>query len=227
MEGTRHQATPGRSQCTPGSANGPQRGQGRFARRACGRDPSRFPRPGIWSAVASLAGGSVPRIAAVAALAWILSGCAYSFTGTSIPSYIKTIAVPTFDNQTLQPGLDQEVTTGVIDRFIKDGRLKIAPDKTANCRLVGRVLKYENKVNNYNADQTPQDYIVVLTVGIVLRDQVKNRDLWKDDAMVKTAVYTPGGQPGTQGGVAGEDQARAQAISDLSGDLVSRTLEQW
>lgn len=156
---------------------------------------------------------------------WMAAGgCSYSFTGSNLPAHIKTIAIPNFENETLEPALSQEVTTGVLDRFIKDGRLKIAPEAQANARLEARITKYENKVYNYAADQSPSDYIVVLTTAVVLRDQVKNRDLWKDEGVTRTAVYVPGGQPPT---LTSEEEARREAIDGLARDLVTRTLEQW
>ncbi len=161
------------------------------------------------------------------AAAALVAGCAYSFSGTNLPGYVKTIAIPSFENDTSEPGLAQEATTNVTNRFISDGRLKIASEKTANARLVGRMVKYESKVYNYAPDQSPRDYIIVLTASVVLRDQVRNRDLWKDEAIVHTAVYVPGGAPGAEGGVVGEDAARKKALDDLATDLVARTLEQW
>jgi len=156
-------------------------------------------------------------LGAAAALALLAGGCAYSFSGTNLPGYIKSIAIPNVENGTLQPNLGDEVTSGMIDRYIKDGRLRIAAANQANCLL-------EAKVHNYNADQTAQDYVVVLTVSAVLRDQVKSRELWKDDAITHTAIYSLTGAAGT---LASEDAARAQDIQDLATDLISRTLEEW
>lgn len=153
----------------------------------------------------------------------MVAGCAYSFTGTNLPGHIKTIAIPNAENGTLEPSLGQEVTSGIIDKFIKDGRLKLASDTQANSRLQMKITSYDNKVHNYNADQTPQDYIVVLTMSVTLRDLVKNRDLWKQD-LTHTAIYAPGG---ASGGFTTEPEARTQAIQDMADDLVSRTLEQW
>lgn len=163
---------------------------------------------------------------AVLALA---GGCAYSFTGSNLPSHVKTVAIPNFGNETIEPSLDQEVTTVVIDRFIKDGRLKLAPDGKAACRLSGRVVKYENRVNNYAPDESPRDYIVVVTVAMTLRDMVKNRDLWKDDALTRTAIYVPGAaQPDGDRAVLGSEQdARADAIRALADDMITRTMEPW
>jgi hypothetical protein len=164
-------------------------------------------------------------ILAVLALAGLLlgSGCTYSFTGSNLPAHVKTVAIPNFGNETLEPGLDQEITTVVIDRFIKDGRLKLASEGKASCRLSGRVVKYENRVNNYAPDESPRDYIVVVAVAMTLRDMVKNRDLWKDDALTRTAVYVPGAATG----LGSEQDARADAVRALAGDMITRTMEPW
>jgi hypothetical protein len=159
------------------------------------------------------------------ALAGLLvgNGCSYSFNGSNLPSHVKTVAIPNFSNETLEPGLDQEITTVVIDRFIKDGRLKLASEAKASCRLSGRVVKYENRVNNYAPDESPRDYIVVVTVAVTLRDLVKNRDLWKDDSLTRTAIYVPGAVTGPSS----EPDARADADSALAGDIITRTMEPW
>lgn len=151
-----------------------------------------------------------------------LLGC-YSFTGTNLPSYVHTIAVPNFENSTLEPGVDQQVTRGVTQHFIDDGRLKLASGSASDARVIGEIVGYDNKVNNYSADQNPIDYIVVLRCSVRLRDQVKNRDLWSDDALIATAVY----QPGAATGAKSEEEARQAAIDKLATDIVTRTLEQW
>ena len=77
-------------------------------------------------------------------------------------------------------------------------------------------------------DQTPKDYIVVVTLAITLRDMVKNRELWKDDALTRTAIYVPGAAQTEAGrGLWARGEARADAIRSLAGDIITRTLEPW
>ena len=44
-----------------------------------------------------------------------LSGCAYSFSGSSVPKHLKTIAIPLFEDQSGfgEPGLKENFTTSV------------------------------------------------------------------------------------------------------------------
>ena len=96
-------------------------------------------------------------------------------------------------------------------------------ESQADSRLAGSVAKYENRVYNYGADRNPRDYIVVVTVDVAMKDQVKNRDIWSDQALTRTAVYVPG----AASGLTTEQDARQDAIKNLASEIVTRTLEQW
>ena len=152
-----------------------------------------------------------------------LSACTYSFTGTNLPSHVKTLAIPSFQNQSDLPGIEQEVTSALTSRFIEDGRLKIASSGAADARLDGEVVRYENKVNTYSGSDDPIDYVVIVTLSMVLRDQVKNRELWKDEALTATSVW----DPAATSGLTNEEDARAEAIEKLTSDVITQTLEQW
>jgi hypothetical protein len=152
-----------------------------------------------------------------------LVGCAYSFQSSNLPGHIRSVAIVNLANSTLEPGIEQEATAAIVDQFIKDGRLKLAPEGQADARLSGSLVKYENRVYNYGADRNPRDYIVVVTADVEMKDQVKNRELWRDEALTRTAVYVPGGASG----LTTEREARDDAVRALAADIVTRTLEQW
>lgn len=200
------------------------------------RSPSERPRRGPRNAVgrragglgASLAIGGFALVLGGIALVLGLAGCAYSFSGSSLPGHIETIAVPTFTNESLDATIAEEVTRGVSDRFLEDNRLSLAREANADAILEGRVTGYERKVYNYDADQQPETYIVVVRVAAVLKDRVKNRDLWSTERLEATATY-PAETSGTTGGglPASEEEARVAAIADLAQDILAQALEQW
>ena len=155
----------------------------------------------------------------------VLSGCGiYSFSGSSLPSHIKTIAVPILENESLDYEVGNEVTTAITQRFIDDNRLKVVGEGRADCVLEGKIASYENKVYNYTADQQAQDYIVVIRVSLALRDAVKNRKLWEQDPITVSAVYSV---VSASAELTDETGARKKAIQDLAEDVLARTMEQW
>ena len=57
----------------------------------------------------------------------ILTSCGpYSFTGSSIPGHIKTIAIPLFEDRTSEFEIKEKLTDYIIDEVTRDNTLKIA-----------------------------------------------------------------------------------------------------
>lgn len=163
-----------------------------------------------------------PSLVGTGAALLLLSGC-YSFSGSNLPGHLKTLAIPSVKNQTLEPGIESELTGDITERFVSDGRIKLATSERADARLDLELTGYENKVRNYSASEEPLDYIVVLTMHAQFRDLVKNRDLWTEEALQATAVWAPDGSSGSRS----ETEARTKAVEQLATDLAARVFEQW
>ncbi len=81
-----------------------------------------------------------PRLVLLTLLSGLVASCGYySFKG-SLPSHLKTVAVPLFYSQSQEPGIAEEITNEVINQFISDNTLKIADESEADLVLNGTVL---------------------------------------------------------------------------------------
>jgi len=149
----------------------------------------------------------------------------YSTSPGTLPGHIKTLAIPAFENKTTQVGLEEEITQAVITRFVDDNHLKIVAESDANAVLSGAVVDYRNTVFGFTGREQAQEYRVQITVAVRLMDKVKNRELWRDDSMIKTQNYyvisVPGQEP--QDEVSG----RKQAVQKIADEILSRTIENW
>src|ERR1700675_3912144 len=101
------------------------------------------------------------------------SGCGYTVSSV-LPSYIRTIAIPTFTDNTVEPGLGDDVTQALIHSFLADRRLGSERERDADTVLRGTVLAYRNRVYAYTSQEVATQYEILLTVKVTLRDQVKN-----------------------------------------------------
>lgn len=158
-------------------------------------------------------------------VALVAGGCSYSPNPTLFPTHLKTIAVPVFQNRTTQPLLDEEVTTAVVNRFIRNSKLRVVAEDQADLVVTGSIAAYRNAVFGFNSQEQAQEYQVAVTVSVTVRDRVKNRELWKDDALVRTANYfvtAVGGQPPQT-----ETTGRLSAIDKLADAILNRTVENW
>ena len=120
----------------------------------------------------------------VAAMAW-LSSCGYRLSGTGslVPEGTKTIAVPSFINNTNEPYVDVNITAAVVREFITDGRLRVVDVAEADLALRGRVVKYEAIPISYTPDSFVQQYKVRLVVDASLEDLRTKKVLWKENGI--------------------------------------------
>ena len=73
----------------------------------------------------------------VAATVWMI-GC-YSFTGASVPPHLKTLAIPTIEDQSTfgEPGVRERMTTDLTTLFLTDNSFQVADRGTADAMLRG------------------------------------------------------------------------------------------
>ena len=128
-------------------------------------------------------------------------------------------------NGTTEPNLEQEVTEAIVNRFVQDNKLRVVAEDDADLVLTGTVVRYVNAVFGFNAREQAQEYQVAVSVSLTARDRVKNREMWRDDNLIRTTNYfvveTPG-QPA-------QDQftARKDAIAKIADAVLNKTVEGW
>lgn len=165
------------------------------------------------------------KLALAAAAVLGVGACGYTTSTALLPSHLKTIAIPVFENATTEYTLEQEVTQAVIDRFVEDNHLKVVDERSANSVLRGRLTLYKNAVFGFSAGTEAQEYRVTMAVAVTMKDMVKNRELWTDDNLIKTANYFVVDVPGQRART--ELDGRKEAIQKIAEEIVARTVEGW
>ena len=183
---------------------------------------SRTPLPRTWSSPLQRTKGILPLFGLVLAAA--LGGCGYTVSST-LPAHLKPLAIPTFANSTVEFGLAEDITQSLVNGFLADRRLQIVQERDANAVLQGTVTIYRNQVFGFTTDERATEYQIVMVVKVVFRDMIKNRDLWKEDALTVRTTYNVvqvGAEPAKT-----EAEGRAEVIQKLTDRIVSRTVQGW
>jgi hypothetical protein len=153
-------------------------------------------------------------------LALLATSCGYSARAL-LPSHIKRVYIPTFENETTRYGIEQSVTTSVTEAFVADGRLSVVSEGEADAMLRGVIVKYEKGPLTFDRAQTVDEFRLEVTVAVEFEDLRESKLLWKEGGFRAWKSF----KEGEQG--AGEDDALDAAIATLASDIVSRTLEGW
>jgi hypothetical protein len=131
------------------------------------------------------------RGAAMAAILLCSTGCGYSLAGrgTFLPSYITTIGVPLFTNQTTVIELDESLTQKVRAELVGRGHYTVVPEARGDAILLGEVTNVTLVPVAFNADRQASRYAVGVTIKLEFRDVKADSVLWENPSFVVTEQY--------------------------------------
>lgn len=117
----------------------------------------------------------------------VAAACGYSFR-SSVPPHLNTVYVPTFENDTGEFTLTQQLTERVIGEFLNRSRLRLARDAEAADLVVrGTITDYREEALSYDprTGVNPDVFTrrVLVSVEIELEDRVQERTLWENPSL--------------------------------------------
>lgn len=119
----------------------------------------------------------------------ILSACGYHMAGTGshLTPGMKSVFIPVFENKTMEPIVEEELTPAVIREFLHDGRIEVVDRSRAEMVLEGSVVSYKETPISFDASQNVLEYRITVTTHLIL---LKNNSLslWEKD-ITSTAEY--------------------------------------
>jgi hypothetical protein len=148
-------------------------------------------------------------------------GC-YSFTGSSVPVHLKTIAIPLFDDQSGsgEPGLRENITNKLVDKFRQDHSLEIADRASADCSLEGTILSMADQPQVVTAGETVTKRRLTISVKVIYQDMKLKKKIWEKQ-FSGWSDYRLGGD------ITQRDSCISAANEKLTDDILLNTVSGW
>jgi hypothetical protein len=162
----------------------------------------------------------------------LAGGCGYSLAGRGsfLPAYIRTIAIPLFQNRTPFVTVEQLFTERVRVEFQNRGRYAIQPTEDGADGVVrGEITAISAAPAGFTEQQLATRYRFTVVVSVKFEDLTQKKTLWENPSLTFSDEYELQSRvAGTIDGAAFLEQERA-AIERLSTDfarsVVSAILE--
>lgn len=150
-------------------------------------------------------------------------GCGiYSFRGTSVPSHIKTIALPPFEDVSGfgEPGLRERFTNELIDRFVRDNTVGVSDRGKADSMLEGTITAVRDEPLVVAEGEQVRKRRVTITLNVVYHDLKLQKKLWQKN-------FSNWGDYESGAGVLERDTGIAESIDKLTEDILIQTVSGW
>lgn len=150
------------------------------------------------------------------------SCCTYSFTGSSVPDHLKTIAIPIVQDRSGAgiPGLRELLTQEIIRQFIDDNSLQVTERTKADAVLECTIVSYSDAPSILGAGENVEQRRVTITVQVIYKDLVKRITVF-DNNFSNYGDYKPG--------TADNERVNASdvAVSKISEDILLAVVSGW
>jgi outer membrane lipopolysaccharide assembly protein LptE/RlpB len=104
---------------------------------------------------------------------WItlLLGCGYQLVGkeTHVPPGLTSVAIPTFANQTFEPGIEVPFTEGFLREFIRERRVKVLDRGDADSTLEGVIKHFNIASVSYDRSGFVLEYQTTVIIDLTLK----------------------------------------------------------
>lgn len=118
-------------------------------------------------------------------LLFLLAGCGYHVQGrqSNLPPDVRLVFVELFDNRTLEPFIENTVTSRISERFSRGRVLQFVGDGSgADAVLSGAVTDYQSDPISYDPQDRILEYRSTMSVTALLRRTSDGQVVWRGGA---------------------------------------------
>ena len=147
------------------------------------------------------------------------SGCVYTFSGSTLPSNLKTIEIPLFENNALVQGAAEQITE-VLAQKITRSKLNVVA-RNGDAIIRGNLVSYRNTATDFVGNRDNLEirmYSVEIVVDILFFDNKNGREIYRGRI---TAVGNYDFANET------EQDGRNRAIEDLTERILQNSIKSW
>jgi len=152
----------------------------------------------------------------------LAAGCIYSFTGASVPSHLKTVAIPLVDDQSGfgTPGLREQFTTELTNQFINDNSLEVTERTTADAILEGVITAVTDAPAVVQQGEQVAKRRVTVSARFAFQDMKLRRKAWEK-------TFSNWGDYDSGGGLSQQQAGIQEAIKKIAEDVLLETVSGW
>ncbi|MDO3380041.1 LPS assembly lipoprotein LptE [Geoalkalibacter halelectricus] len=124
----------------------------------------------------------MPAFLSLLLLVLLTTGCGYQplGRGAGLPEGVETVYIPVFENRTLEPFLENQITRDVIEEFSRrEGVRVLAAPQTADARLEGEITAFQAAPLSFGPEDRIGQYRVRVTIAVTLRRTDTGLVLWR------------------------------------------------
>jgi len=162
---------------------------------------------------------NIKKYVAAAIFAVMFFGCIYSFSGSTLPSNVRTVEIPLFENNALVQGVAERITDVLSQKISREKLTLVA--KNGDSFIGGNVVAYKNSAMDFSGDRnslTIKTYSVEIVADIVFFDNKNGKEIYKG-RIISVGNYDFANET--------EEDGKRRAIEDITEKILQNSVKSW
>ncbi|MFP4521752.1 MAG: LPS assembly lipoprotein LptE [Fibrobacterota bacterium] len=151
---------------------------------------------------------------------YLLTGC-YSFTGSALPQYLRTVRIPLVENRTVNTSVDNNLHRSLTDEFVSASGLRMV-NSNAHSELRVTLLNFANTMDAYarrgSDDYDVTQFRVSIRLEAVFFNNVKSEEIYSGKINAWGVYDRDGGT---------EAEAVDKAVEMAVREIINETVSDW
>ena len=153
----------------------------------------------------------------------IQTGCSYYSTSSrSLPSHIRTIAIPLFQNATAETGIKEILTDAIVTRFVTDNQLKVVDARDADSIVAGTIVNVREESVSFEQGVNTRETRIWIFAHVSYEDVRRGDVIWEDPGMQAWGVFEI-----ITGTTEDRNEGIEQAVNRMADDILNKTIAGW
>jgi hypothetical protein len=148
--------------------------------------------------------------------------CVYSFSGASVPKYLKSIVIPqTLDRSgSGEPGLGELFTSKLTQKFVDDNTLQVSNKSNADATLICIISSLNDVPSVVSAGESVTTRRITIAVQVTYKDMVKRKTVFEKS-------FSGYGDYASTSNISERRSAIESAIDNITDNILLDTVSGW
>ena len=152
---------------------------------------------------------------------FLSSNCYYSTSASALPSTIKTVAIPLFQDETVETDIKEQLTDAIVEKFLENNQLRVVDVRDADAMVIGTITDVREEALAFSQG-TINELRIWIVVNVRFED-VGNRDvLWEEEELLTFGDYEV-----VTGTETDREKGIELAVSKMAVEILNRTISGW
>jgi|GEM_PF-431988 len=149
------------------------------------------------------------------------SNC-YLTSASALPSGIRTVAIPLFQDATVETDVKEQLTDAIVAKFLANNQLRVVDVRDADAMVIGTITDIREEALAFSQGTTSNELRIWIIANVRFEDVGNRNVIWEAEDLQSFGDYEV--DTGTE---TDREPGILTAVNKMADEILNRTISGW